>query len=88
MRPLQAMLYVLSLLLVVMLAVAGIILAGSSLYSVISMFDVWSLKYANRSAADLRYVQASNNLLSTAVVALPIAVLGAILVFFMHTRKR
>ena len=50
------MLYVLSLLLVVILVVAGIILAGSTLYSVISMFDVWSLKYANRSAADLRYV--------------------------------
>jgi hypothetical protein len=36
----------------------------------------------------MRYVVASNNMLSTAVVALPIAVLGTILVFFMHTRKR
>jgi hypothetical protein len=82
------MFYVFSLLLAVVLVVAGTILAGASLYSVISTLDIWSLRYANRSAADLRYVQVSNNLLSTAVVALPVAVLGAVLVFFIHTKKR
>jgi hypothetical protein len=82
------MFYVFSLLLIVVLLVAGIILVSASLYSVISILDSWSLRISNSSAADMRYVQASNNMLSTAVVALPIAVLGATLVFFMHTKKR
>lgn len=88
MRPLQAMFFVLALLLAVLLTIACVVLVGASLYSVVSALDSWSLAYTNRSAADMRYVQASNNMLSTAVVALPIAVLGAIMVFFMHTKKR
>jgi len=87
-RPLQAMFFALALLLAVLLTIACIVLVGASLYSVVSALDLWSLRYTNRSAADMRYVQASDKMLSTAVVALPIAVLGAILVFFMHTKKR
>jgi uncharacterized membrane protein len=82
------MFFVLALLLAVLLIITCFVLVGASLYSVVSTLDSWSLRYANRSAADMRYVQASNNMLSTAVVALPIAVLGAIMVFFMHTKKR
>ena len=88
MRPLQAMFFVLALLLAVLLIITCFVLVGTSLYSVVSTLDSWSLRYTNRSATDMRYVQASNNMLSTAVVALPIAVLGAIMVFFMHTKKR
>jgi len=87
-RPLQAMFFVLALLLAVLLIITCFVLVGTSLYSVVSTLDSWSLRYTNRSATDMRYVQASNNMLSTAVVALPIAVLGAIMVFFMHTKKR
>jgi uncharacterized membrane protein len=82
------MFFVLALLLAVLLIITCVILVGASLYSVVSTLDSWSLSYTNRSAADMRYVSASNNMLSTAVVALPIAVLGAIMVFFMHTKKR
>jgi uncharacterized membrane protein len=82
------MFFVLALLLAVLLTIACFVLVGASLYSVVSALDSWSLRYANRSAADMRYVSASDKMLSTAVVALPIAVLGAIMVFFMHTKKR
>jgi uncharacterized membrane protein len=82
------MFFVLALLLAVLLIITCFVLVGASLYSVVSTLDSWSLRYANRSATDMRYVSASNSMLSTAVVALPVAVLGAIMVFFMHTKKR